>query len=638
MVRVVQFALAAGLFLMSPLRADAVAVRAGATTIAIATYTRVTAVGYDSVNRVYLVLGTRALTGVFLQGRFVDAAGTPLGAPFKVQASANFTHTPSVTFSRDADGGAGAFLVVWHEGDIPAGTSIHTRLVSYSRNGPVGADNVVSVDGSYWERYAGVAYSSVSREFLITYPRLIRGIRGVRVNLTGAALAAPFTIAANGEFEEWSAAAYNPANNQYVVTYEGVVGPIGNIYARAVQAGSDTLLGAAPTLLYQGGYNYINEIVYNSATNQFLAAWYRDSGGEAKNILGRVINPDMTLPGNVTVISSLWRAYDGLGLAYNPTTQTSFMVSHHGVGYEDGGVEVKTDGNPVDNGFLVTQHADTLGNFYPKIAASTDDPNWLMVTSHNFASTDTQMVAGTSLGPPAPVPNPRMSIDTPTPGSVLQQPFLLAGWAADLGSTTGNGADAIHVWAWPVSGTGAPVFVGAVVPTWDRPDVAAAFGSQFASSGFGLIVNNVPGGTYQLAAYMHSTVAATFNLAKVVTVTISDPQMTIDGPGNGSVVPANGFLVSGWSLDRGAATGTGVNTLHVWAFPVGGGAPIWAGVAGYGVRRDDVGAAYGAQFATSGYGLTITTLPPGTYDIVVFSQSSVTGTFNNARVVRVTVQ
>ena len=42
------------------------------------------------------------------------------------------------------------------------------------------------------------------------------------------------------------------------------------------------------------------------------------------------------------------------------------------------------------------------------------------------------------------------------------------------------------------------------------------------------------------------------------------------------------------------------------------------------------------QYQPSGYTLSAPALPPGTYDVVVFVHSRVSGTFNMRRVVRVT--
>ena len=195
------------------------------------------------------------------------------------------------------------------------------------------------------------------------------------------------------------------------------------------------------------------------------------------------------------------------------------MVSHDGRGLptsvEDGGVEINSNGTPVDNGFLVTADG-APGNFYPRLAANADAPDWMLVASNGFASTIMQRVEGTPVNNPPPlVSNPGMVIDTPQSG-LVQQPVWLAGWGVDLGSPTGSGVDAVHVYAWPHSG-GAPTFIAAVAPGMlPRPDVGAVFGSRFAASGWGMVINNLPGGTYTVVAYLRSTVAGGFNHSRSV--------------------------------------------------------------------------------------------------------------------------
>jgi len=229
-----------------------------------------------------------------------------------------------------------------------------------------------------------------------------------------------------------------------------------------------------------------------------------------------------------------------------------------------------------------------------------------------------------------------MGVNGPGPG-VVMQPFDVVGWAIGLGSQTTSGADAIHVWAWPTGG-GAPRFVGATEPSMPRGDVGAVFGARFTNSGYQMTVNSLPGGSYVLAIYMHSTVTNTFNAVRTVDIKVSSPVMDV---GTIGPVLGTGFFVGGWSLDQAAPSGSGVDTIHTWAYPIGPngaiGAPIWTGVARYGVPRPDVAAIFGPQFLNSGFDLTIG-LAPGQYFLAVFSHSTVTGTFNALRVLQVTVQ
>jgi hypothetical protein len=47
---------------------------------------------------------------------------------------------------------------------------------------------------------------------------------------------------------------------------------------------------------------------------------------------------------------------------------------------------------------------------------------------------------------------------------------------------------------------------------------------------------------------------------------------------------------------------------------------------------------YGDRFTNSGYGIIVTGLAPGTYDIAVFAFSTVANNFTPAKVVRVVVR
>ena len=68
--------------------------------------------------------------------------------------------------------------------------------------------------------------------------------------------------------------------------------------------------------------------------------------------------------------------------------------------------------------------------------------------------------------------------------------------------------------------------------------------------------------------------------------------------------------MAGWAIDPSVATGSGVDVVEIWAYPVGtGGLPVPLGNAAYGGARPDVGAAFGSQFANSSLTLTAPTLP-----------------------------
>jgi Tol biopolymer transport system component len=99
------------------------------------------------------------------------------------------------------------------------------------------------------------------------------------------------------------------------------------------------------------------------------------------------------------------------------------------------------------------------------------------------------------------------------------------------------------------------------------------------------------------------------------------PQVVIDTPRANAVV-REPFMIGGWAVDLDAAEGTGVTTLHAWAFPAAGGAPIFLGATAYGGARPDVAAVHGDRFKQSGFGLIVQSLPVGDYDLALFAWSS----------------
>jgi hypothetical protein len=255
-------------------------------------------------------------------------------------------------------------------------------------------------------------------------------------------------------------------------------------------------------------------------------------------------------------------------------------------------------------------------------------------------------VNGTAAATTTPAPNPAASrpalaVDTPASSATLAANFVVAGWALDLGATVGTGIDQVDVWAYPNPGSGAAaVFLGTATYGVSRQDLVPYVGAQFAASGYSLQVRNVAAGTYDLAVFAHSAVAGTYNAVKTARVSVvaagSLPQMVVDAPGKSATVPTT-FTIGGWALDRGAASGAGVNAVHVWAYPLNGGAPVFVGAAATGGARPDVAGFLGQQFLNCGYSVN-GKLAVGDYTLAVFAQSTVTGSFNNVTTLPISVR
>lgn len=112
----------------------------------------------------------------------------------------------------------------------------------------------------------------------------------------------------------------------------------------------------------------------------------------------------------------------------------------------------------------------------------------------------------------------RMHVDLPVPGPTATS-VRIAGWAFCESSVEGTGVDRIDAWAIPL--TGIPIFVGEAPPlyTIDRPDVAAAFGGQFLTTGFDFTGTLAPG-AYDLVVFARNSVTLKFDQARVVHITV----------------------------------------------------------------------------------------------------------------------
>jgi hypothetical protein len=181
--------------------------------------------------------------------------------------------------------------------------------------------------------------------------------------------------------------------------------------------------------------------------------------------------------------------------------------------------------------------------------------------------------------------------------------------------------------------SGAGPFAGAQVVNGERR--ALPVGSTFDGAANAFYWQPAAG---FLGSYDLWFVPAANGLPIRVRVVVGPPlRMAVDTPVSGASVPAR-FVVAGWALDLAAADGSGIDTVHVWAYPTKGQAPVFLGVAVYGDLRPDVGAVYGEQMGRSSYSLLVEGLAPGSYDLVIYAHRAATGRFDGAQVIHLTVQ
>jgi hypothetical protein len=110
-------------------------------------------------------------------------------------------------------------------------------------------------------------------------------------------------------------------------------------------------------------------------------------------------------------------------------------------------------------------------------------------------------------------------VDSPGNNTAQGQPFWVAGWAVDLGASTGTGVAAVNVWAFPTNGN-APMYLSQASYGAPRSDIGSIFGSQFTNSGYSVFISGLPPGSYDIVVYAYSSVTLSFNQYRGVRINV----------------------------------------------------------------------------------------------------------------------
>jgi hypothetical protein len=395
-------------------------------------FSRGSAVAYDTKNHVYLVVSAYGT----VSARFVSADGALLpncissGVNFAVGGAA-FGHFPRVGYSPDANGGLGGFMVTWHEGDsVAGGNAIHARAVSLS--GCLGADRIISntINGSgdviggdktWWEGGPAIAYATKSQRWLVVWRSIVSAdgqfndVNGRVLSLSGNPLGfSPVKVSNTNGYEDNPSVAYNPNTDEFLVTYSGEDSTSPFVAAKRVTSAG--IVGPAYVLARSTG-TYITDTTFIASTGNYLSVWHQAPGGAT----GYIVNGITGAPeGSPIPMSTRFTANDAMSVAYNAMSGTSFLVSHDQLTSEDGGFEISAAGVP-SAGFGTT-NAGGKGNYYPRIAASSADKRWMMVTANDFTGIYGQFISSTAAGgvaPPPPAPTIAPLAVTGLPANVV---------------------------------------------------------------------------------------------------------------------------------------------------------------------------------------------------------------------------
>lgn len=349
-------------------------------------------VGFDPASDVFL-----AVTGAgHVGGLLVAPSGEPIGAPFVIDAASAFAQAPRVTHVE----GAG-FLVAWHE-TVGDATELRGRLVRADGSFATG-DLVLSPVGTNWEMGAAIASSPASEVALAVWQSIPeRQIVAQRLDVSEAALAsgsvrlgAPIVVDPRAIYFRDPAVAHHRASDRFFVAYADCEADAAcAVHVQRLDAGTGERVGEPILLEDRLDAGYVPELVSIAHTGRVLAVWYLRAGFAA-SFHARTIDADGTLGALVT--ASLVGSYDANGLAYAPSSGTVVFVSH-GTGAEDVAIELDAAGHPLGEPLAFGAPSAT-GNFNPRIAASTNAPRFLAVTSTEFTSLTTQVLTTASRDP-----------------------------------------------------------------------------------------------------------------------------------------------------------------------------------------------------------------------------------------------
>ena len=385
-------------------------------------------VAHDPRNDVYLSV----MAWGTVWGAFVNTSGDLIAAFTPGPAvPGGWGNNPRVAYGPDLNGGAGGFLVTWHESG--AGPNfVHAAVAAYP-GGLVSAGVDISGGAPSYPNAGGpsIAYSPQAKKFLVTWTgdgwsvkaRLVNGVtgqpEGAVINVVGPI----------GVFHP--AAAWNPTAQEFGIAYAGHAGYIGLV--RVSTAGG--VVGATGPFGQAPGT--INTVAAVNSAGRYVLGWVADGGARSLE-LDSTGNPLASFP---TLISSHVGTVSSFSFAHNPLSGTILAVGESSATKEVAGVELSSAGLPLGVAVALTDGAGTGrsdGSYAPRVAARQTAKQWSISYSRlNGTYTLANQIVATGSSDPTAGPSP-----PPPPPPI----------ARTLNDMDGDGRSDAVVWR-PATGT-----------------------------------------------------------------------------------------------------------------------------------------------------------------------------------------
>jgi hypothetical protein len=481
------------------------------------------------------------------------------------------------------------------------------------------------------------AYDSANNVYLVVWGTQAAGpVNGLFLDRAGNPISGIFAISEGPQQSGWARVVYSPQQGRFLVGYTKILGSgVHQRAARFVQYAGGPSLPLPEIILstWSGSPGTGTGLTYSPGAGKFLVTWWTWQPAPYPQSWIATVDPSTNTAGPPVLVSNPADAGSDPEIACDPASNRCLVVGWSW-GLTNGNLNTiwgrlieASSGTPLGNAFVVD--GSPLES-EPKVGFAAG--RFVVGFVRNFSSVWTRTVGPDgSLTPPQPIAQ-----------------------SAGEGTIDGGGYGTISLAANPGLGT---LYVSML--TWSSyPAVQEldANGSAVAGS-FSIIPNASP--SYDRRS-KETAVAVDPAASQILVVdndqflrgrstlfgaggappppppppATPDTRLYVDSPRNGATV-AGTLAISGWALDVNASAGNGVDAVHAYAFPLGGG-QIFLGSAPF-TQRLDVANYFGdSRFSNSGF-TVFANLPPGIYTIGVYARSTVTGTFHAVWTVQIRV-
>ena len=282
------------------------------------------AAAFDVAYQRYLVVWMDYRNGgvVEIFGRWVTAAGSPVGADFIIGAAGSQKSFPRVTH----DPVNQRFLVVWAQG-VGTKTHVYGRIIG--GDGTFLTNDFWIAGTSSCNRWAPqAAFDPVSQRYVVVFYGSCVGVTTIRGRSIGADGSMPDpefgVVAVMGENMHLPAIAYDPDQNGFLVVWEWESSH--EIHGKLLDALGNTIKPPFP-ITAGAAVSGRPEVAYHPLNARHLVVWQSGLGGASSNILGQLVGSDGTPQGASIVIADQTTSLLSPVVAFNPVC-SGFLVAY----------------------------------------------------------------------------------------------------------------------------------------------------------------------------------------------------------------------------------------------------------------------------------------------------------------------